>query len=57
MTARLYKILLPEFILIQIFRIFFFSLEDQIFIKYSTATMQDFLARGDNEERIIENLL
>jgi hypothetical protein len=57
MTARLYKILLPEFILIQIFRIFFFSLEDQIFIKYSTATMQDFLARGDDEERIIENLL
>jgi hypothetical protein len=57
MTARFYKILLPEFILIQIFRIFFFSLEDQIFIKYSTATMQDFLARGDDEERIIENLL
>ena len=57
MTARLYKILLPEFILIQIFRIFFFSLEDQIFIKYGTATMQDFLARGNDEERIIENLL
>ena len=56
MTARLYKILLPEFILIQIFRIFF-SLEDQIFIKYGTATMQDFLARGNDEERIIENLL